>query len=100
MIATIKNIMRNAKIRRLQNDLDWARASSDAHIVGLEDELSRLRREQCKYITSDDVARTVSRGGIMSVFAEEDPPLMVQIAYGLVIFGAFLSMLLFVFGGI
>jgi hypothetical protein len=36
----------------------------------------------------------------MSGFAEDEPPILVQIAYGLVIFGAFLSMLLFVFGGI
>ncbi|MCK0507956.1 hypothetical protein [Aromatoleum anaerobium] len=52
--ATSKS--RAATIRRLEQDIDWARASSDAHINDLEARLRRLRAENDPR-SSQDIAR-------------------------------------------
>lgn len=50
---------RAATIRRIEQDIDWARASSDAHIRGLEERLERLRAEHDPR-SSQDVARDIA----------------------------------------
>lgn len=51
--------LRAAAINRLEQDIDWARASSDAHIRSLEQQLDRLRAKDPR--SAQDVAREVGR---------------------------------------
>lgn len=60
--------LRAAAINRTEQDIDWARASSDAHIRGLEQTLQRLRTEHDPRSTRD-VERDVSRAAKAGLFA-------------------------------
>lgn len=60
--------LRAAAIGRLEQDIDWARASSDAHIRGLEQTLQRLRAEHDPRSTRE-VERDVSRAAKQGLFA-------------------------------
>jgi len=53
--------LRAATIRRLESDIDWARASFDTHIAGLEAKLDELRRAQRAELTAQDIARGMDR---------------------------------------
>lgn len=55
--------IRATKIRMLEQDIDWARASSDAHIRGLEMQLAELRRAQWAELTAQDIARDMDKRG-------------------------------------
>lgn len=56
------------KIARTEQDIDWARASSDAHIRGLEQTLQQLRAEHDPRSTRE-VERDVSRAAKAELFA-------------------------------
>lgn len=56
------------KITRTEQDIDWARASSDAHIRGLEQTLQQLRAEHDSRSTRE-VERDVSRAAKAGLFA-------------------------------
>lgn len=56
LITLIKHQLRAWKIARLEQDIDWARASSNDHISKLELELSALLAEHDPRSTQD-VAR-------------------------------------------
>lgn len=60
--------VKGAAIGRLEEDIDWARASSDAHIRGLEQTLQQLRDEHDPRSTQE-VERDVSRAAKAELFA-------------------------------
>lgn len=60
LITLVRHTLRKWAMHRIEQDIDWARASSDAHIAGLERRLERLRAEHDRRSTQD-VARDVSR---------------------------------------
>jgi predicted site-specific integrase-resolvase len=59
LITIVRRRLRAAAIRRLEQDIDWARASSDAHIRSLEQQLDRLRAQDRR--STADVCRDVGR---------------------------------------
>lgn len=61
LLAAICRRLRDVKIRMIEQDIDWARASSDAHIRKLETELDALRRAQCAELSASDIARAIDR---------------------------------------
>lgn len=61
LITLVRRTIRRAHIRMLEQDIDWARASSDAHIAGLEHRLDELRRAHWKDTTAADIARDMDK---------------------------------------
>lgn len=59
IITVVRRNLRQWSMRRLEQDIDWARASSDAHIRSLEQQLDRLRAHDTR--SSQDVAREAGR---------------------------------------
>lgn len=62
ILHTIKQNLRAWKIARIEQDIDWARASSDAHIRGLEVQLATLRLTQYQEMRAQDIARRMDAG--------------------------------------
>ena len=62
LLHTIKQRLRAWKIARVEQDIDWARASSDAHIRGLEVQLATLRLKQYAEMRAQDIARRMDAG--------------------------------------
>lgn len=62
ILHTIKQRLRAWKIARVEQDIDWARASSDAHIRGLEVQLATLRLKQYAEMRAQDIARRMDSG--------------------------------------
>ena len=60
ILTIVRRTLRAAAIRRTEQDIDWARASSDAHIRGLEQKLEHLKAKNDPRSTQD-VARDISR---------------------------------------
>lgn len=59
ILNKIKQKLRAWKIARVEQDIDWARASSDAHIRSLEQRLDLLRAKDTR--SAQDVAREAGR---------------------------------------
>lgn len=60
LITIVKHNLRQWAINRLVQDIDWARASSDAYIDALQDrKLEYLRAQDTR--NSQDVARDAGR---------------------------------------
>lgn len=59
LITIVKRNLRQWSISRLEQDIDWARASSDAHIRSLERQLDKLRAKDTR--SAQDVAREAGR---------------------------------------
>lgn len=59
LITIVRRNIRKWAMRRLEQDIDWARASSDAHIRSLERQLERMREKDTR--NSQDVAREAGR---------------------------------------
>lgn len=62
ILYAIKQRLRAWKIARVEQDIDWARASSDAHIRGLEVQLATLRLKQYAETRAQDIARHMDSG--------------------------------------
>lgn len=62
ILHTIRQKLRAWKIARVEQDIDWARASSDAHIRGLEVQLATLRLKQYAEMRAQDIARRMDAG--------------------------------------
>lgn len=62
ILRTIKQTLRAWKIRALEQDINWAIASSDAHIRKLEGELAILRLKQYQEMRAQDIARRMDAG--------------------------------------
>ena len=60
LITIIRRTIRRAHIRMIEQDIDWARASSDAHIRGLEQRLEHLKAKNDPRSTQD-VMRDIDR---------------------------------------
>lgn len=60
LITVVRRNLRQWAMRRIEQDIDFARASSHAHIAGLQRRLENLRAEHDRRSTQD-VARDVSR---------------------------------------
>lgn len=61
IIHAIRQKLRAWKIRALEQDINWAIASSDAHIRKLEGELAILRLKQYQEMRAQDIARRMDR---------------------------------------
>lgn len=63
MFARIARKVRALRIRLLEQDLQYAAASYDAHVAGITQKLSELRREQWDDLTAEGIARDIDRRG-------------------------------------
>lgn len=61
IIRRIKQAIRAWRIRAVEQDINWAIASSDAHIRGLELKLAQLRLQQYADTRAEDIARRMDR---------------------------------------
>lgn len=59
ILVVVKRNLRKWAISRLEQDIDWANASHDAHVRGLERQLDRLRAKDTR--SAQDVAREAGR---------------------------------------
>lgn len=59
ILTIVKRNLRQWAINRLEQDIDWANASHDAHVRGLERQLDRLRAKDTR--SAQDVAREAGR---------------------------------------
>ena len=62
ILYTIRQKLRAWKIARIEQDIEWAHASSDAHIRNLEAQLATLRLTQYAEMRAQDIARRMDAG--------------------------------------